>query len=79
MEIMEAPDPKWINLRRTNAEIAKELGMSVSDFSKCLNGKLENKRSKTPKRFTEEQKVRLEAIRLSEIQMLELNNDVAFL
>ncbi len=76
---MNIPDPKWINLRRTNAEIAKELGMTANDFSKCLNKTLVNKKSKSPRDFTEDQKIKLEAIRLSEIQMLELNSDVDFL
>ena len=76
---MNAPDPKWINLRRSNAEIAKELGMTTADFSNCLHNRIVNKASKKPKQFTDEQKMKLEAIRLSEIVMLELNDNVAFL
>lgn len=67
------PYPNWLSCLPSKQEIAKRLNVTSVYFSQALENRLVNKRSKTPRTWTDEQKVELEKMRLEIIEKLQNN------
>lgn len=76
-EIMEnsilLPEPNWISCLPSKQEIAKRLNVTAVYVSQALENRLANKRSKTPRTWTDKQKLELEKMRLEVIEKLQNN------
>lgn len=70
---INAPEPNWLSCLPSKQEIAKRLNLTSTEFSRAKEGRLVNKRSKTPASFSDEQKNELEKVRLETIIKLQNN------